>query len=775
MSIRSRLLLLVLLATLLPALLVAARFFIDREAQIDSAVGSLSALANDFAEALGEKIRGTVQLSYGLARARDLDTTDRAACSAFLSAVREEYPQYTGILTINPDGRLFCDSLRTGRELDLRDRRYFQQASRGPADVALEPVFGRLTNIGVLQIAYAVRAASGELRFVLLASLNLEKFVQDRAVRGVEILVIDSEGTVLAGAPSDHPARKKGASIKGQPMFTFAAQSTSAGAREVAETGGNRHVWAVAGSPELREAGLHLLVGQAKSDLVAAANRRFAEDMAVLAVLAAFLFLGVWVLAELAIRRQVLRIASMAKQLGAGNLQARIPPPHPGGELGGLMTVLNGAAESLERQRVAIEELDQKLHQSQKMEAVGQLTGGVAHDFNNLLTVIIGTTEFLADKLAAQPELRELADSTMKAAERGAELTRNLLAFARRQPLEPKTVDVNRQLLGMEDLLRRTLGEHIDCRFALGQQVWPATVDPTQLETAILNLVLNARDAMPKGGRLTVETGNEHLDAAYAAQNDEVRVGQYVFLAVADSGSGMRPDVVARAFEPFFTTKDVGKGTGLGLSMVYGFVKQSGGHIKIHSEVGQGTIVKLYLPRSDATPPAAKLSAAVDPAAHQNLWRAEQRAAAAVDPAAEQNLWRADQRAPRQVAAGGGETILAVEDDDLVRAHVAAELKGLGYAVLIARDGAEALEMLRGPAAIDLLFTDVVMPGGMSGPELAQLASQLRPGLKVLFTSGYTENTVIHEGRLDPGVLLLNKPYRRPELALKLRAALGGA
>ena len=734
MGIRSRLLLLVLLATLLPTLLIALRFFDERRAHIQAAIATLTTSANDLSDALDEKIRGTVQLHYGLARARDLDTPDRAACSAFLSAVREEHPQYTGILTINPDGRLFCDSLRTGRELDLRDRRYFRDASRGPRDVALEPVFGRLTNTGVLQIAYAVRTPEGQLRFVLLASLNLEKFVLDRAMRGVETLILDGEGTIMARSPVDHSTRKKGASLKGQSLFSFAVQDGGIGAQEITDSDGTRHVWAASNSTDLRRIGLYLLVGQPQADLVAPANRRFGEDMIALAAVALVLFLGAWLLAELAIRRQVQRIGSMATALGAGNLQARIPPPHPGGELGGLMAVLNGTAESLERQRAAIDELNERLRQSQKMEAVGQLTGGVAHDFNNLLTVIIGTTEYLVEKLEKQPELRELAASTLKAAERGAELTRNLLAFARRQPLEPKSVDVNRQLLGMEALLRRTLGEHIDCRFALRPDTALAMVDPGQLETAILNLALNARDAMPKGGRLILEVANEHLDAD-AAEGGEVQPGEYVMIAVTDSGCGMTPEVMAKAFEPFFTTKDVGQGTGLGLSMVYGFVKQSGGHVKVYSELGRGTTVKLYLPPSNSA------------------------SGASPSPV-------------RAAVPSRGESILVVEDDELVRRHVAGELATLGYKVIIAKDGVEALEILRGNPPVDLLFTDVVMPGGLSGPDLVRRALELRPSLKVLYTSGYTENAVIHHGRLDAGVMLLSKPYRRQDLALKLRAAL---
>ncbi len=735
MSIRSRLLLLVLSAILLPTLLGGLRFIHDREKQITKAIAALSVDAEDIAAAVNEKILGTAQLHYGLARARDLETADRAACSAFLSAVREEYPQYTGILTIDPNGQLFCDSLGSGRNLDLRDRSYFQQALRQSSGVALEPTFGRLTGISVLQIAYPARDAAGELRFVLLASLNLEKLLQERGARETDMAFVDRQGIVLAWHAPQGRALSAGSSIAGTPLFDFVTAHSDGGAGEALRASGDREVWAVSSNPAMREAGLYLLVGQPKDILVADANRSLIEELAVLAAVALLLFFGVWLLAEIGIRRQVARIGKMAESLGAGNLRARIPLPHPRGELGGLMTVLNGAAESLERQRDAIADLNQKLQQSQKMEAIGQLTGGVAHDFNNLLTVILGNAEMLVEQLEDRPELLALAETMMRATERGASLTRSLLAFARRQPLEPRSIDVNQLLLQMENLLHRALGEHIECRFVLGRETRPAMIDPAQLEAAILNLALNARDAMPGGGRLTVETASVHLDEVYAERNDDVEPGDYVMVAVADSGTGMSKEVLAHAIEPFFTTKDVGKGTGLGLSMVYGFVKQTGGHIKIYSEVGEGTSVKLYLPRSSL--PLADVA-------------------------------RAEKALPR----GRGETILAVEDDDMVRDHVAAELKALGYEVLTAHSGADALQLLRSDAKIDLLFSDVVMPGGMSGPQLAEQALRLRPGLRVLYTSGYTENTVIHQGRVDPGVQLLNKPYRRQDLAVKLRAVL---
>lgn len=384
-------------------------------------------------------------------------------------------------------------------------------------------------------------------------------------------------------------------------------------------------------------------------------------------------------------------------------------------------------------ERLALEE---RLRRSERLEAIGQLTGGVAHDFNNLLTVILGNAEIMAEQLQDAPRLRELAEMVRTAAQRGGELTHRLLAFARRQPLEPRPVQVNALISAIDGLLRRALGSHIEIELAQGAGLWEAMVDPAQLENALLNLCLNARDAMPAGGRLTIETSNTFIDQAYADQHADVRPGQYVLVAVSDTGTGMSPELIERAFEPFFTTKESGKGTGLGLSMVYGFIKQSRGHIKIYSEPGAGTTVKMYLPR------AARRGGQAMP--HP-----------APEPALE-----------------GHETILVVEDDALVRRFAMEQLRDLGYRVIGTRDAAEALQRLRKDTAIDLLFTDVMMPGGMNGRQLAEAACALRPSLRVLYTSGYTQNAIIHHGHLDQGVVLLNKPYSRTSLARKVRQAL---
>jgi PAS domain S-box-containing protein len=379
--------------------------------------------------------------------------------------------------------------------------------------------------------------------------------------------------------------------------------------------------------------------------------------------------------------------------------------------------------------------LEAQLRQSQRLESVGQLTGGVAHDFNNLLTVVLGNADLLYDELDENDARRPLAEMIVGAAQKGAELTQRLLAFSRRQALDPKIVDINQLLHGMHGLLLRTLGEHIEIAVVAAENLARASVDPGQLESAILNLCLNARDAMPAGGRLTIETANMLLDTKYAANHSEVRAGRYVMLAVSDTGVGISAQDLPRVFEPFFTTKETGKGTGLGLAMVYGFIKQSGGHVSIYSERGQGTSVKMYLPSTDA----------------------------------EQEL---SSQPVEAELTGGSESILLVEDDPMVRSFAKKELVSLGYRVVEAANALTALDLLRGSEVFDLLFTDVVMPGGMSGKQLADEALKVRPALKVLYTSGYTENAIVHHGRLDPGVTLLPKPYRRKELADKVRNTL---
>jgi PAS domain S-box-containing protein len=397
--------------------------------------------------------------------------------------------------------------------------------------------------------------------------------------------------------------------------------------------------------------------------------------------------------------------------------------------------------ERVQERTRELEEAHEALRQSQKMETVGQLTGGIAHDFNNLLQIVNGNLDLLRQKLPdGEKHLKRYAERAFTGAERAATLTQRLLAFSRRQPLAPKPIDINRLIPGMSELLHRTLGETIEVEAVLAPRLWTVEADPNQLENAIINLAINARDAMPEGGKLTIETSNTHLDQTYTSQNPEVTAGQYAVICISDTGVGMDSETVSKAVEPFFTTKEVGRGTGLGLSMVYGFVKQSGGHIKIYSEPGEGTTVKMYLPRL-------------------------------LGSFREQS----EDDAATSIGAFGDEVILVCEDDEDVRAYSAEVLRELGYQVLEASDGPSALAHLKSNRSIDLLFTDVVLPGGLSGADLAKEAARLKPNLKTLFTTGYARNAIVHHGRLDPGVELLTKPFSYADLAARVRDLLDRA
>jgi len=407
------------------------------------------------------------------------------------------------------------------------------------------------------------------------------------------------------------------------------------------------------------------------------------------------------------------------------------------GELVGFAKITRDITER-RRAGELLEQTQSALFQAQKMEALGKLTGGVAHDFNNVLQVLRGNLELLESRHGRDHWSAERLGNAIDAVDRGAKLASQLLAFGRQQPLAPVVINPARQLRALDDLLRRALGETIEIESVVAGGLWNTTVDPHHLENVILNLAINARDAMPDGGKLTLELSNATLDDEYVLGFPDVAAGQYVMLAVTDTGAGMSPEVMERAFDPFFTTKPEGQGTGLGLSMAYGFVKQSGGHIRLYSEIGEGTTVRIYLPRSTGVAVDTRLAT------------------------------------PGRLKHGT-ETILVVEDDLKVQSTVVELLSGLGYAVLKANNADQALTIAASGVHIDLLFTDVVMPGVLRSPEMARRAVQMLPGLKVLFTSGYTQNAIVHGGRLDPGVELLSKPYSRQQLASKVRQVLGNS
>jgi signal transduction histidine kinase len=407
------------------------------------------------------------------------------------------------------------------------------------------------------------------------------------------------------------------------------------------------------------------------------------------------------------------------------------------GEAEAALRALNATLEARVEERTAeLRTAEEALRQAQKMEAIGQLTGGIAHDFNNLLQGITGSLDLLQRRISQGRlgELDRFVSGATTSANRAAALTHRLLAFARRQPLDPRPVRANPLVASMEDLLRRTLGERIDLELVLAGGLWPTLCDPNQLESAVLNLAINARDAMPSGGKLVIETCNAHLDTAYAARRRDVRPGQYVCVAVTDTGAGMAPETIARAFEPFFTTKPIGQGTGLGLSMIYGFARQSDGYAKIYSELGKGTTVKLYLPRfrGDIEDDDAVVEAGAARVPHV------------------------------------GETVLVVEDEAVVRGLVVEVLSDLGYHALEAADGPSGLELLQSPRRIDLLITDVGLPG-LNGRQMADAGRTLRPGLKILFMTGYAENAVLASGFLEPGMAMITKPFAMETLTSRIR------
>jgi signal transduction histidine kinase len=379
---------------------------------------------------------------------------------------------------------------------------------------------------------------------------------------------------------------------------------------------------------------------------------------------------------------------------------------------------------------------EQSLRQAQKMEAVGQLTGGVAHDFNNLLTIIIGNLG-IAKRGVVEARAERALDNALTGAQRAAQLTQRLLAFSRRQPLNPQSVDANKLIHSMSDLLTRSLGETVQLETIGGAGVWNIEVDVSEMETTLLNLALNGRDAMPEGGKLTIETSNAYLDEQYCRHHEDVKPGQYVLIAVTDNGTGMSRETIEKAFEPFYTTKETGKGTGLGLSQVYGFMKQSGGHVKIYSEAGEGTTINLYLPRHDSAETIAPIEE------------------------------------PLGSDRGNGETILVVEDDDGVRQYASEILRDLNYQILEARDAASALRLLDADKPFDLLLTDVVLPG-KNGRELATEVEKRRPGVRIIFMTGYSRNAIVHHGRLDRGTELITKPLIEGVLARKIRQVLDG-
>jgi signal transduction histidine kinase len=698
----------------------------------ESTGGSLALLAHLAADRLDRDLASRLREIELLGR---LDQLEDAAAPAkrrhAIGSLQATHPEYAWIGFTDRHGIVTQSTQRLLEGVDISGRDWFRGALSAPyvGDVHEAKLLAELLPNGggeplrFVDVAIPLRDRAG-VTGVLGAHLNwnwarsvLGPLVGDS---GAEILILDHAGAVLFG-----PSHLQGHTLLGIKPDSddrhYALKTWPDGRRYLA--GFSR----TDGHGSFGGLGWTIIARQDATTALAPAYRLQQQIFSWGLALAVLLGLLTYGLAH--------GIAAPLRRLTAGvddlrkNRATALPEAKGYAEVASLSASVSALLDGRQ-------DAEEQLRQSQKMEAIGNLTGGMSHDFNNLLGVIIGNADLLTDHIRNNPEASALLNDVLEAALRGAELNRRLLAFARRQPLQPKELDVNGLVAGIMKLLSRTLGEQVEITVECAGNLWPVVVDPAQLEASIVNIATNARDAMPAGGQLTISTRNGHLDAAYAAEHPEVTPGDYVVIEVTDTGTGMPPEVISRAFEPFFTTKELGKGTGLGLSMVFGFLKQSGGHVKIYSEEGSGTTLRLYLPRM------VKTSQALPTELVTSL-----------------------------VLATGSETVLVVEDNEKLRHMLLKQLRDLGYEVLEADNGQAALEALRKNPKVDLLLTDIVMPG-MNGQELAQEAAKLYPGLRVLFTSGFPEAALGQSGTISEGDLLLSKPYRKQELAQKVRQAL---
>jgi signal transduction histidine kinase/ActR/RegA family two-component response regulator len=630
---------------------------------------------------------------------------DEQALHDRLAAMIARFPQVAAIVVVGRSGEALAASSRypVNRDVNFSDRPYF----RGLRDLHLPffiggVVFGRLTGEEVFTVATPLGNDPGRFSGVILVGVSPQYFSSfDREMFGgstdYSASLINQEGTLLAHYPEN--VHSGSDPVHDKVLADAIARAPQAGlVRGPSAIDGTDNLIAYR---RLATYPVYIAVGRSWSSIV----QEWRGLMATHLVFGIPATLGLFALSFLAMRQGRRQSETL------GSLQAEV-----------------------QRRELA----EEALRQSQKMEAVGRLTGGIAHDFNNHLTVISSNIELLQRRLPpGSSTLVRLSEAAMTGVQRAATLTHRLLAFSRQQPLEPEALDVGHLVSNLSELLHRTLGESVAVETGPGGGLGLTRVDANQLENALLNLAVNARDAMPNGGRLIIETANAHLDSAYAASHAEVTAGDYVMLAVTDTGTGMTPEVVSKAFEPFFTTKPLGRGTGLGLSMVYGFVKQSGGHLKIESEPGKGSTVRIYLPR---------------------FIREESKAPPAY--------------AARREARASGETILVVEDDESVRRSSVEALREMGYEVLEAADAMEGVRLIVDRGGIDLLFTDVGLPGGVNGRALADAARSARPGMRVLFTTGYTRNAILENGTLERGVHFIAKPFNLGALAAKIREVL---
>jgi signal transduction histidine kinase len=771
----ARLFVLVLVA-MLPALAIQAYNEIagrkSREAEVREDALRLAQFASGELDRIVENGHAVLAALANLPAVRGVDGV---GCSDYVASLQKSFPQYAAIGAIDLSGHPFCSSIPIPEGTTAADREFFQKARDTGRFTVGQYLIGRIIKKPVLPMGLPFYDRSNHIAGVVYVSLDLNwlagYFAETRPFSQKTALVItDRDGTILARIPDN--ASYAGKSFR--PEFNAELDAQKPGTADIVAVDGKvRIVGFVPAS--VSPSGLYVGVGMSKADAFAGIDDATEFGFLLIGIGLATGLAVAWLGGHYFISRPIDRLTQAAAQWGTGNFAARTGLGPGRSELTQLGQTFDTMAEELLRrqqenanllatlenrveERTAVlertnrelrsemarrERAEDTLRHVQKIEALGQLTGGVAHDFNNILQVILASLDAVLRRLERNGSVTsgdggDQIKAAIRSAERATVLTQRLLAFARRQPLAPETIDLNRLVRGMSELLRRTLGEIIDIETVLAGGLWPVSVDVSQLESAIVNLAVNARDAMPGGGKLTIETANTFLDESYANAHDEVLPGQYVLLAISDSGVGMSKEVLEQAFDPFFTTKEIGQGTGLGLSQVYGFIKQSGGHVNIYSEPGDGTTVKMYLPRRVADTDGA--------------------AAAKHDEAA----------AP----GNESELILVVEDEEDVRAATVAMLRDLGYGVIEAADGQAALRLLADHDGVRLLFTDIGLPGGLTGRQLADQAAALRPSLRVLYTTGYARNAIVHHGVLDPGVELLVKPFNYASLSSRVRALL---
>ena len=686
-------------------------------------------------------IEGTRQMLIALSQSRDVRDGDTAACSAYLRRVMPQFgSMYTNLSVIDNQGMIVCSGL--GGPLSVADRGYFRRAVASKTFVIGEYNVGRLTGKPSIPFAFPVVNDAGVVERVVFAAVDAVKLSEGLGSEdwphAATIIITDRNHAILAMYP-DGRSRLGNSLAKGP--LTLRMGSRTAGVIEHVEHG-VAEVMAFKRLVPL-DSGVTVRVYVTKTEAIAAANQTMYRTLLAFGLVACIILAGIHVASDRLLLRPIFQLASASRRLAAGDLGARVAASTTIPELRELAKDFDAMAAGLEereKQRLLSEmerkELEQHYHRAQKMDAIGRLAGGIAHDFNNMLTAILGYCELLLDDPKILDSHRDDILEIQKAGKTAAQLTRQLLAFSRREIVEPVVLDLNEIVSSTDKMLHRLVGEHIYMETNLAADLRPVRADRAQIEQVILNLAVNARDAMPDVGRITIETGNMHLPEGIASAYLDAPPGDYVVLAVSDTGSGIAPEVLQHLFEPFFTTKSMGKGTGLGLATVYGIVKQNNGGIDVESTLGRGSTFRIYFPQVEEGVVEAPVTSV-------------------------------------ERSTNGKATILIVEDDAGIRDLSAKILGRCGYHVLVAGGGEEAREICeRHDGAIHLLLSDVVMPG-MTGPMVAEMLTAMRPGLKVVFMSGYTDDVVVRHGVMERGVPFLQKPFTPERLANKIVEVLG--